>query len=117
MEFHRTCKNCTVHHVCFFQGCISHSKNDYPCGWNSLFEKQMNRIKIFLSSVQNEFAIERRRIADYIRQDTMPEFHQDDFRVVVWQQDKKGVQEKVLYYYLYCVTNTRMSHPTLSTPS
>ena len=35
----------------------------------------MTRIKIFLSSVQNEFAAERRRIADYIRQDA---FHQDD---------------------------------------
>ena len=31
----------------------------------------MNRIKIFLSSVQNEFAVERRRIADYIRQDAL----------------------------------------------
>ena len=31
----------------------------------------MNRIKIFLSSVQNEFALERRRIADYIRQDAL----------------------------------------------
>lgn len=28
----------------------------------------MNRIKIFISSVQNEFAKERRQIADYIRQ-------------------------------------------------
>lgn len=38
----------------------------------------MTSIKIFLSSVQNEFAVEHRRIADYIRQDTLPEFHQDD---------------------------------------
>ena len=35
------------------------------------FEKQMNLIKIFLSSVQNEFAIEHRRIAGYIRQDAL----------------------------------------------
>ena len=40
----------------------------------------MNRIKIFLSSVQNEFAVERKRIEDYIRQDA---FNQDDdFRVL-----------------------------------
>ena len=31
----------------------------------------MNRIKIFLSSVQNEFAVERKRIAEYIRQDAL----------------------------------------------
>lgn len=31
----------------------------------------MNLIKIFLSSVQKEFASERRRIADYIRQDAL----------------------------------------------
>ena len=31
----------------------------------------MNRIKIFISSVQNEFAKERRQIADYIRQDSL----------------------------------------------
>lgn len=31
----------------------------------------MNRIKIFISSVQNEFAKERRQIADYIRQDAL----------------------------------------------
>ena len=29
----------------------------------------MTRIKIFFSSMQNEFAAERRRISDYIRQD------------------------------------------------
>ena len=56
----------------------------------------MNRIKLFLSSVQNEFAVERRRIADYIRK---PEFHQDDdFRVVLWRPEvqergKERVQE------------------------
>ena len=48
-------------------------------------KKQMNRIRIFLSSVQNEFASERRRIADYIRQDALPDFHQDDdFRIVIY---------------------------------
>lgn len=31
----------------------------------------MNRIKIFISSVQNEFAKERRQKADYIRQDAL----------------------------------------------
>ena len=31
----------------------------------------MSRIKIFISSVQNEFAEERRQIADYIRQDAL----------------------------------------------
>lgn len=31
----------------------------------------MNRIRIFLSSVQNEFAKERKRIAEYIRQDAL----------------------------------------------
>ena len=31
--------------------------------------KQMNRIKIFLSSVQNVFAVERKRTVDYNRQD------------------------------------------------
>ena len=31
----------------------------------------MNRIKIFISSVQNEFAEERKRIAEYIRQDAL----------------------------------------------
>ena len=31
----------------------------------------MSRIRIFLSSVQNEFALERRRIVDYIRQDAL----------------------------------------------
>ena len=31
----------------------------------------MNRQKIFLSSVQNEFAKERKRIAEYIRQDAL----------------------------------------------
>lgn len=41
----------------------------------------MTRIRIFLSSVQNEFALEHKRIADYFRQDA---FHQDnDFRVVI----------------------------------
>lgn len=56
----------------------------------------MNRIKLFLSSVQNEFAVERRRIADCIRK---PEFHQDDnFRVVLWRPEvqergKERVQE------------------------
>ena len=55
----------------------------------------MNRIKIFLCSLQNEFAIERKRIADYIRQDTLPEFHQDDvfYRVVIWKRGNVGVQE------------------------
>ena len=49
----------------------------------------MNHIRVFLSSVQNEFAVERRRIADYIRK---PEFHQDDdFRVVLWRPE---VQER-----------------------
>ena len=32
----------------------------------------MNHIRIFLSSEQNEFAIERKRITDYIRQDHSP---------------------------------------------
>ena len=31
----------------------------------------MNRLRIFLSSVQSEFAVERKRIADYIRQDAL----------------------------------------------
>ena len=101
----------------YYNAHLSHSKNECPCGWNSLFEKQMNRIKIFLSSVQKKFVSERRRIADYIRQDTLQEFHQDDFRVVVWQQDKKGVQEEGLYYFLYCVTNSRKPPHTLSIPS
>ena len=53
-------------------------------------------MRLFLSSVQNEFAVERRRIADYIRK---PEFHQDDdFRVVLWRPEvqergKERVQE------------------------
>ena len=39
----------------------------------------MNRIKLFLSSVQNEFAVERRRIADYIRQDALFSLYFDPF--------------------------------------
>ena len=39
----------------------------------------MTRIKIFLSSVQNEFALERRRIADYIRQDALFSIYFDPF--------------------------------------
>ena len=41
----------------------------------------MSRIK---SGVRNEFAVERKRIADYIHQDT---FHQDDdSHVVIWRK-------------------------------
>ena len=39
----------------------------------------MNRIKIFISSVQNEFAKERRQIADYIRQDSLFSMYFDPF--------------------------------------
>ena len=39
----------------------------------------MNRIKLFLSSVQNEFAVERKRIADYIRQDALFSMYFDPF--------------------------------------
>ena len=47
----------------------------------------MNLINFFLSSVQKEFASERKQIADYIRQDALPEFHQDDdFRIVIWRR-------------------------------
>ena len=53
----------------------------------------MNRIKIFLRSVQNEFATERRRIADYIRQDA---FNQDeDFRAVIWSRGEERDNVKI----------------------
>ena len=39
----------------------------------------MNRIKIFISSVQNEFAEERKRIAEYIRQDALFSMYFDPF--------------------------------------
>ena len=39
----------------------------------------MNRTKIFISSVQNEFAKERRQIADYIRQDSLFSMYFDPF--------------------------------------
>ena len=39
----------------------------------------MNRIRIFLSSVQNEFALEHKRIADYIRQDALFSMYFDLF--------------------------------------
>ncbi|MBR5651542.1 MAG: hypothetical protein IKW93_04935 [Bacteroidales bacterium] len=55
-----------------------------------VFETTNEPHQNILSSVQNEFASEHRRIADYIRQDALPEFHQDDdYWVVIWRRDKK----------------------------
>ena len=50
----------------------------------------MNRIKIFISSVQNEFAKERKQIADYIRQDSLFSMYFDPFkdRLEVWNPGK-----------------------------
>lgn len=99
---------------------LSHSRNEYSCGWNYLFEKQMNRIKIFLSSVQKKFVSERRRIADYIRHDTLPEFHQDNFRVAIWWLDKKEYKKKYkkscIIFFIVSQTPANLPLP-LSTPS
>lgn len=46
----------------------------------------MADIKVFISSVQKEFARERRLLCDYIR---TPEFIQaDDFRTIIYRQEK-----------------------------
>ena len=45
----------------------------------------MNRIKIFISSVQNKFAKERRQIADYIRQDSLFSMYFDPFSKTAWK--------------------------------
>ena len=44
--------------------------------------------------MQNDYAAERKRIADYIRQDILPEFHQDDFRIAIWWLDKKEYKKE-----------------------
>ena len=56
----------------------------------------MNHIKIFLSSVQNEFAVERRRIADYIRQDALFSMYFEPFLFEEMPAQDKSAQTAYL---------------------
>ena len=45
----------------------------------------MKRIKIFISSVQSEFAEERAMLCKYIRTDVLLD---EDFKVIIWRANK-----------------------------
>ena len=58
----------------------------------------MNRIRIVLSSVQNEFAVERKWIADYIRQDAL--FFEFLYGGEMKKEVQKEVQKEVMSKFL-----------------